>query len=219
MGAQTEESLSVLEGYWESSYRSGRVPWDPGPYDRHLPDVLHSHSPPPGLALDIGCGEGKSAIWLARRGWDVLGIDVAPTAIHRARSLRAEGERRTGTPLPGQCRLEVARFPDDLPRLAPGVGGFAFIMERGLLHHMRSRRDHEPFLRAISEWLAPSGLFYALLAKSEGAHRFGGPPTWSHDEVERALSAHMEIVELRGSVFTPGEAGSIPAWVVVAKGK
>jgi SAM-dependent methyltransferase len=148
----------------------------------------------------------------------VLGIDVAPTAIERARSLRDAEQRRTGAPLPGRCRLELGRFPDDLPRLAPEVGGFAFIMERGLLHHMRSRRDHEPFLRAISQWLAPSGLFYALLAKSEGAHRFGGPPTWSGKEVERAVSAHMEIVELRGSVFTPGEAGSIPAWIVVAKG-
>lgn len=39
---------------------------------------------PLGRALDIGCGEGADAIWLADRGWRVTAIDVAPTALHRA---------------------------------------------------------------------------------------------------------------------------------------
>ncbi|MDQ1468008.1 MAG: hypothetical protein QOH10_2423, partial [Actinomycetota bacterium] len=37
----------------------------------------------PGLALDVGCGEGADAIWLARRGWDVVATDIASVALAR----------------------------------------------------------------------------------------------------------------------------------------
>jgi SAM-dependent methyltransferase len=39
----------------------------------------------PGRALDVGCGEGADAIWLARRGWDVTAIDISDVAVARAR--------------------------------------------------------------------------------------------------------------------------------------
>jgi SAM-dependent methyltransferase len=39
----------------------------------------------PGRVLDVGCGEGADAIWLAARGWDVTGVDVSSVAIERAR--------------------------------------------------------------------------------------------------------------------------------------
>lgn len=41
----------------------------------------------PGRALDVGCGEGGDAVWLASRGWLVQGLDIAPTALERARVL------------------------------------------------------------------------------------------------------------------------------------
>lgn len=39
---------------------------------------------PPGRALDLGCGEGADAIWLARQGWTVTGADISATALDRA---------------------------------------------------------------------------------------------------------------------------------------
>ncbi len=49
------------------------------------------HIAGPGRALDVGCGEGADALWLAERGWRVTAIDVAPTAVARGRT---EAERR-----------------------------------------------------------------------------------------------------------------------------
>lgn len=53
----------------------------------------------PGRALDVGCGEGADAIWLARRGWTVTGIDVSEVAIGRAR----KNAERTGAVLEWVC--------------------------------------------------------------------------------------------------------------------
>ncbi len=45
---------------------------------------------PPGKALDLGCGSGQNAIWLARRGWVVTAVDISPTAIAEARAAAAQ---------------------------------------------------------------------------------------------------------------------------------
>jgi len=64
--------------------------------DQHAPllsRVAHL-IPTTGNAVDLGCGEGQNAIWLARHGLRVLGLDVSPVALSRARRLaRARGVR------------------------------------------------------------------------------------------------------------------------------
>ncbi|MBE2220071.1 MAG: class I SAM-dependent methyltransferase [Anaerolineae bacterium] len=70
-------------------YESGQVPWGeelPPPEIIALAEKL-----PPGRALDLGCGYGRSAIYLAKKGWRVDGIDFIPLAIAGAIS-RAERE-------------------------------------------------------------------------------------------------------------------------------
>jgi SAM-dependent methyltransferase len=43
----------------------------------------------PGRALDLGCGEGRNAVWLAQRGWRVTAVDFSPVGLHKARRLAA----------------------------------------------------------------------------------------------------------------------------------
>ncbi|HZB21332.1 MAG TPA: bifunctional NAD(P)/FAD-dependent oxidoreductase/class I SAM-dependent methyltransferase [Blastococcus sp.] len=66
---------------WEEQYRSSTTPWSGHP---NAPLVAEAADLPPGSALDVGCGEGADAIWLAGRGWRVTAVDLSPTALERA---------------------------------------------------------------------------------------------------------------------------------------
>jgi len=58
---------------------------------------MEARRDPPGRALDVGCGEGGDAVWLAQRGWQVTGVDISSVALGRAaEAARAAGvEERT----------------------------------------------------------------------------------------------------------------------------
>jgi len=67
--------------FWENRYAEKDAIWS-GRANRMLVDTVAELAP--GRALDLGCGEGGDAIWLAERGWTVTGVDISPTAVARA---------------------------------------------------------------------------------------------------------------------------------------
>ncbi|QWF83252.1 class I SAM-dependent methyltransferase [Amycolatopsis sp. CA-230715] len=69
------------EASWNERYRSRESIWSGRPNPQLVAEVEDAA---PGTALDVGCGEGGDAIWLAGRGWQVTGIDFATTALQRA---------------------------------------------------------------------------------------------------------------------------------------
>ena len=69
---------------WNAHYASGKAPWDTGEPEPELVELLRQHPGSVGRALEIGCGTGTNALWLAAQGFDVHAIDVAPLAIERA---------------------------------------------------------------------------------------------------------------------------------------
>jgi SAM-dependent methyltransferase len=81
--------------FWENRYGEKDAIWS-GRANRMLVDIVSGLAP--GRALDLGCGEGGDAIWLAERGWTVTGVDISPTAV--ARATRAARERE----LPAEFR-------------------------------------------------------------------------------------------------------------------
>jgi SAM-dependent methyltransferase len=69
------------ESSWNTRYREAESIWSGHPNPQLVAEVAGLA---PGLALDVGCGEGADAIWLARHGWDVVAIDISSVALERA---------------------------------------------------------------------------------------------------------------------------------------
>lgn len=67
--------------FWDERYRGHEHVWSGRP---NLPLVREAGELPAGRALDVGCGEGADAIWLAARGWTVTGTDISPVGLDRA---------------------------------------------------------------------------------------------------------------------------------------
>lgn len=66
--------------FWEAQYQKGAKPWTgrPNAILKGFAEAL-----PPGKALDLGCSEGNSTVWLAGQGWQVTGVDISATALER----------------------------------------------------------------------------------------------------------------------------------------
>jgi len=71
------ETQSAAE-YWENRYRENGRSWSGNP---NAALVREAADLAPGTALDLGCGEGGDARWLAQRGWSVTAVDIAPAAL------------------------------------------------------------------------------------------------------------------------------------------
>jgi SAM-dependent methyltransferase len=69
---------------WDQRYRERDLVWSAGPNEFVEQEV---EGLPPGRALDLAAGEGRNAIWLARRGWDVEAVEFSPVAIDKGRAL------------------------------------------------------------------------------------------------------------------------------------
>jgi len=94
--ALVTEDFAVAEAdeaarYWESQYADQRRRWS-GQVNPTLTDVVSSL--PAGDALDLGCGEGGDAVWLAEQGWRVTAVDISTTAT--ARGAEGAAERAVG---------------------------------------------------------------------------------------------------------------------------
>jgi SAM-dependent methyltransferase len=64
---------------WDERYRSQELVWGAEP-NRFVAEAFGDRSPA-GRALDLACGEGRNAIWLAKRGWSLTGVDYSAVAL------------------------------------------------------------------------------------------------------------------------------------------
>ena len=74
---------------WDARYAGSDLIWGSEP-NRFVAEELHALSP--GRLLDVACGEGRNAIWFARRGWQAVGVDFSVVAVDRARRLAEQAE-------------------------------------------------------------------------------------------------------------------------------
>src|SRR4051812_46279454 len=77
---------------WDERYEKGETPWDTGRPSSELLRVLAEESVTPDRAVELGCGTGANAVWLAQQGFDVTALDLSPLAVEQGRQrARAAG--------------------------------------------------------------------------------------------------------------------------------
>jgi SAM-dependent methyltransferase len=141
-----------------------------------------------GQALDVGCGAGQAARFLAERGYDVTAIDLDPRAIDLTRQ-RCEG--LPVTVVPGDIR-DVSLLPVDL-------------IHCGFVLFFLTRDDVARLMDRFHEILRPGGLFIGQFLGPQDTWAQGATPLLSHSksEVDDLLAdwevVHLEEVERDGA--------------------
>jgi len=137
-----------------------------------------SETEPRGRALDLACGQGRNAVWLAERGWDVTAVDYAEVAISHARQLAAARGVR------------VEWIEADVATYVPPPASFQLVVIAYLQVPAAHRRK---VLAHAATALAPGGTLFmvghARLNLNQGT---GGPKNpdvlWEPSEIERELA-------------------------------
>jgi SAM-dependent methyltransferase len=182
--------------YWDDFYAgkaSTQVPQEPSPFARWVAEQVQ----PPPLLVDIGSGTGRDAFWFARRGWSVLGLDAAQSAVTRAR----ETASRDGLGV----RFEVLDLdaPDNVDAWAaeltrPGQAGL--VLYARFLVHALDDAARLALWTFCSTVCGPSGVLYAEFRTGKDAsaeHEFG-EHFRQFLQTDRVVD---EIEKTHGSVF------------------
>ncbi|ORA11894.1 class I SAM-dependent methyltransferase [Mycobacterium arosiense] len=166
--------------FWEERYRSAERVWS-GRVNPRLAEVAADL--PVGRALDLGCGEGADALWLAERGWQVVAVDVSAVALQRA--TEAASARNV------LSRIDFVRH--DLNESFPD-GTFDLVSAQYL--HSPARLERDGVLRRAAERVNRGGV---LLIVDHGA-----PPPWAehHDHHFACIEEVLASLRLDPSQWT-----------------
>jgi ubiquinone/menaquinone biosynthesis C-methylase UbiE len=170
---------------WNERYAARLTPWDIGTPSKELQRVLAESGLRPCRALELGCGTGTNALFLAQMGFEVTAADVSELAIKEA------GEKA------GEAGVQVRFIQSDvlnLPDLGPA---FPFVFDRGLYHVIRTV-DLEGYLRTLDRYSERGGYYLTLAGNANESKRpTGGPPrVYAHD-LCRELAPLYDLVHLR----------------------
>ena len=200
-----DKSYRLDPNHWDARYQAGDIPWELGCHDPYLQSVIERYDIQPCRTLEVGCGQGYNAIWLAQRGFEVLGIDVSVTAIDAARALAQSASAR--------ARFEVMNILEGPASGAPY--GFAF--DRAVMHLFEEVEHRARYVSNLADSMAPGALYHTLSGSTDGPPRDSGPPRRSATEMVSALEPHFELVSLSETAFDPAGHAGAKAWVIVAR--
>jgi 2-polyprenyl-3-methyl-5-hydroxy-6-metoxy-1,4-benzoquinol methylase len=164
---------------WDERYSTSELIWTGRAnqfVEAHLGDL------PPGTAVDLGAGEGRNAVWLARRGWTVTAVDFSQVGLDKA--LRLADEHG----------VTIAVERADATTWAPAAP-----VDLVVLSYLQLPADERRMvLEHAATWLTPGGtLFVIAHDRSNVTDGYGGPPSpdvcYTVDETVDAL-AGLEVV-------------------------
>lgn len=169
---------------WDDRYKTGETPWDSGQPSKELQRIVSERNIAPTRMLELGCGTGTNAIYLAQLGFTVTALDIAPRAIEQARAKAA----KAGVAVDFR-QADLLKLPDMGP-------AFPFVFDRGVYHHLRTV-DLSCFLGVLSRVSRPGGLYLTLAGNANDPNAGKGPPCVHAHELCQELSPLFELVQLR----------------------
>jgi SAM-dependent methyltransferase len=197
--------------HWEEHYGERDRMWS-GRVNAAFAEIVEPLKP--GTALDLGCGEGGDAMWLAERGWQVLAVDISETALQRA--AEDADARGVGNRIDFQAHDLSERFPE---------GAFDLVSAQFL--HSTLPLDRTRIFQRAADVIRPHGLLLIV--------DHGGAPPWASklhhhhefpgtDEVVAAMNlpesqwerVRVESVE-RETTGPNGEPGTLVDNVIVLR--
>lgn len=192
--------------FWDGLYgdRSRGVPFFVNVPDENLVELLRNDGGRTGRAIDIGCGPGRNALFLAKRGWAVEAVDLSPVAIGWARERAAE------------AGLDLSFYCGSVISLELEAAGYDLVYDSGCLHHIPPHR-RPAYLRLVRRLLKPDGHFGLVCFNREGgsdlsdwevyrARSLRGGLGFSEQRLRQVLAPHFEVVELRTMNESPAAA-------------
>jgi SAM-dependent methyltransferase len=191
---------------WDLPYQiKGQAIWDTGRPSSELKRMVESGRIKPCRAVEIGCGTGSDAIYLASQGFDVTAIDIAPTALNLA-------ARKAN-----QADVNVDWLLADIlhpPELEP----FEFVYDRGCYHEVRQHHARQ-YVAALAR-LSRQGSKILILAGNANRDtywRFAGPPRVREADIRSDFGPPFAILQLREFRFDaapPQKQGAL-AWSIL----
>lgn len=145
---------------WDTRYSATETMWS---YEPNVFLVPRIEGLEPGRALDLGCGEGRNALWLAAQGWEVTAVDFSQVAVDRGR-MWAE-----------QRGLTVDFIVADVIDHRPPAAAFDLV----IVFYLQLPHDEvRQVLAHAVEALAPGGALLVVAHDLDNLeHGYGGPPT------------------------------------------
>jgi len=191
---------------WDRRYAGGDLRWSGRPNPTLVAELDGAVA---GNALDVGCGEGADAIWLARRGWKVTGLDISQVALDRAR-LAA-----------GEAGVEIEWRRADVADAPPEPGAYDLVSA----HYPALRRTPDGgAVRALIDAVAPGGTLLVVGHALDGGddhrgHGFDPADYVQPDDVARHLDDAwtIEVHETRPRTRPAGSGPDVPDVVLRAR--
>jgi methyl halide transferase len=187
---------------WNQRYVDADTPWDSGIPSEELTRFVDAGLVKPCRALELGCGTGTNAIFLAQRGFQVTAVDISETAINKAK----EKAEKAGV------SIELIRA--DVTDFSAAGKPFKFVFDRGTYHVVRNF-NIGGLQRTLSTVVEPGGYYLVLAGNAnEDAPPDKGPPRVAAHELCKELEfdcfdlvsleeAHFHGIKIDGEQYSP----------------
>jgi 2-polyprenyl-3-methyl-5-hydroxy-6-metoxy-1,4-benzoquinol methylase len=194
-----------------------KIPWNSVIPPEELVSLVRDRKVRPCPTIDLGCGTGNYAMYLAQLRFDVTGVDSSPTAIRIA---KIQAKRRGM-----QCRFVVADLLGDMHEV---TGPFSFAYDWEVLHHIYPE-DRGTYMSNVAHLVERGGLYFSA-SFAESDPQFGGTGKYrttpigtklyfsSEDEIRTLVSPYFTIRELT-TVEIEAKVGSHHAVCLLAERK